>query len=108
MTIGQRIHAARIAVGLSQGQVAERVGIAQAAISRIERDETHDPGVLIVAGIARALGITVDELVKGNVRKRTAQYLMASRIDELEARVAALEERLAANPPLPGISPSQW
>ena len=97
MTIGQRVRAARVAAGLSQGQVAERVGVAQAAISRIERDETREPGVLIMAGIARALEITVDELVAQNVRKRPAQHVLAERITALETRVAALEERCAGN-----------
>jgi transcriptional regulator with XRE-family HTH domain len=97
MTIGQRVRAARIAAGLSQGQVAERVGVAQAAISRIERGETHEPGVLIMAGIARALEITLDELVAQSVRKRVAQSALAGRVAALEARVAALEQRGAGD-----------
>jgi transcriptional regulator with XRE-family HTH domain len=93
-TIGQRVHAARIAAGLSQGQLAERAGVAQAAISRIERGETREPGVLIMAGIARALELTIDELVAHNLRRRSAQQLLAERVAALEARVAALEEGL--------------
>ena len=94
MTIGQRVHAARIAAGLSQGQLAERVGVAQAAISRIERGETREPGVLIMAGIARALDTSIDELVAHGVRRRWAPHVLAERVAGLEARVAALEERL--------------
>jgi transcriptional regulator with XRE-family HTH domain len=93
MTIGQRVRAARIAAGLSQGQVAERSGVAQPAISRIERGETREPGVLIMAGIARALDVTVDELVAHNVRRRPPQHVLLERIAALEARVAALEQR---------------
>jgi transcriptional regulator with XRE-family HTH domain len=94
MTIGQRVRAARIAAGLSQEQLAERCGVAQAAISRIERGETREPGVLVMAGIARALELSIDELVAHSVRRRPVQQL-AERIAALEARVAALEERNA-------------
>ena len=87
-TIGQRVRAARVAATLSQAQLAQRVGVAQAAISRIERDETRDPGVLIVAGIARALDLSLDELVEGNVLARAPR-------PSLEERVAALEDALA-------------
>ena len=94
MTIGQRVHAARVAAGLSQGQLAERAGVAQAAISRIERGETREPGVLIMAGIARALDTSIEELVGHGARRRSAQQMLAERVAGLEARVAALEERL--------------
>ncbi len=90
-TIGQRVRAARVAATLSQAQLAQRVGVAQAAISRIERDETRDPGVLIVAGIARALDLSLDELVEGNALARAPR-------PSLEERIAALEDALARRP----------
>jgi len=94
MTIGQRVHAARLAAGLSQGQLAQRAGVAQAAISRIERGETREPGVLIMAGIARALDTSIDDLIALGGRRRSGQHVLAERVAALEARVAALEERL--------------
>jgi transcriptional regulator with XRE-family HTH domain len=78
-----------VAATLTQAQLAQRVGVAQAAISRIERDETHDPGVLIVAGIARALDLSLDVLVEGNALARAPR-------PSLEDRVAALEDALAS------------
>jgi transcriptional regulator with XRE-family HTH domain len=86
-TIGARIHQARTAGGLSQAGLAQRVGVAQAAISRIERDETQDPGVLIVAGIAKALGVSLDQLVEGNATPRAPRK-------SLEDRLALLEDEM--------------
>ncbi|HWT04185.1 MAG TPA: helix-turn-helix transcriptional regulator [Xanthomonadales bacterium] len=85
--IGERIRAARGAANLSQADLALRVGVAQAAISRIERDETQDPGVLIVAGIAKALGVSLDQLVEGNATRRAPRK-------SLEDRVALLEDEM--------------
>lgn len=85
--IGERIRIARGAANLSQADLAQRVGVAQAAISRIERDETRDPGVLIVAGIAKALGVSLDQLVQGNATPRAPRR-------SLEDRVALLEDEV--------------
>ena len=98
--LGKRVQAARLAAGLSQGQLAERAGTAQAAISRIERGETHEPGVFIMAGIARALDTTMDELVSGESRVRRAGHnsAMLARHDriiaDLDRRLTAVERRL--------------
>ncbi len=83
-TIGARIREARAAASLSQAELAQRVGVAQAAISRIERDETQDPGVLIVAGIAKALGLTLDQLVEGQVMPRAPRRSIEERVAQLE------------------------
>jgi transcriptional regulator with XRE-family HTH domain len=92
VTLGERIRAARIAATLSQAHLAARVGVAQAAISRIERDETHDAGILIVAGIARTLGLSLDDLVEGNVTRRAGRPSLEDRVAALETAVAALNE----------------
>ncbi len=86
-TIGARIRKARAAANLSQADLAQRVGVAQAAISRIERDETQDPGVLIVAGIAKALGLTLDELVEGHATPRAPRRSVEERVARLEDEV---------------------
>ena len=86
-TIGGRIRTARAAAHLSQADLAQRVGVAQAAISRIERDETQDPGVLIVAGIARALGLTLDQLVEGHATPRAPRRSLEERVAQLEDEI---------------------
>jgi transcriptional regulator with XRE-family HTH domain len=77
---------------LSQSQLAQRVGVAQAAISRIERDQTHDPGVLIVAAIALALGLSLEDLLAGHVSLPLPKRCL------LEERVARLEALLGVPP----------
>ena len=85
--IGERIRTARSAANLSQADLAQRVGVAQAAISRIERDETQDPGVLIVAGIAKALGVSLDQLVEGSATRRGHRKSLEDRVVLLEDQV---------------------
>ncbi len=83
-TIGARVRKARAAANLSQADLAQRVGVAQAAISRIEREQTQDPGVLIVAGIAKALGLTLDQLVEGHAMPRAPRRSAEERVARLE------------------------
>jgi putative transcriptional regulator len=96
VTIGKRLRAARTAAGLSQAQLAHRSGVAQPAISRIERDETHDPGLLLVVALARALGVTLDHLVEGSPPTRAQRISLEQRVTALEHALADLQERFEA------------
>lgn len=60
--MGEKLKAARLAAGLTQGQLAELVGVQQRDISRWEGGH-REPGVLIVKKMAQALGCSMDELV---------------------------------------------
>ena len=60
--MGEKLKAARLAAGLTQGQLAELVGVQQRDISRWENGH-REPGVLIVKKMAQALGGSMDELV---------------------------------------------
>lgn len=51
----------RLYLGLSQRELARRVGITSAAMSAIERGE-HIPGVLVALLIARELNSDVEDL----------------------------------------------
>jgi len=63
-TLGQRIRAAREAVGQSQVNLAAAAGISQGYLSQLETDE-REPTLSIAANLARALGISLDELASG-------------------------------------------
>ena len=63
-TLGQRIRAAREALGESQVNLAAAAGISQGYLSQLETDE-REPTLSIAARLARALGITLDELASG-------------------------------------------
>ncbi len=63
-TIGERIRAARKAAGLTQEDLAHRAGVRLNAIARLERGESRDPHYSTLLGIAHAVGVPIEVLVK--------------------------------------------
>jgi transcriptional regulator with XRE-family HTH domain len=61
--IGARLRTARKAAGLTQEGVARRAGLTLKAVGEVERGEVQDPHYSTLTAIARALGMTVGELV---------------------------------------------
>jgi DNA-binding XRE family transcriptional regulator len=61
---GARIAAARRKAGLSQGQLAERLGLAKSTIARIELGDAT-PSVDVALAISRELDATVEALFGG-------------------------------------------
>ena len=61
-TLGQRIARLRRERGLTQVELAERLGITQPAVSDYENDDTRLPADVAVQ-IARILGVSTDELL---------------------------------------------
>lgn len=59
---GERLHAARLAAGLSQAQVADRLGITQQSFAGWERRETAIKPEQI-AQLAEILGVSVEHLL---------------------------------------------
>ncbi len=64
MDIGDRIRTMRKAVGLSQEEVARRAGLSLKGMAYIERGRIEDPHISSLRGIAHALGMPVEELVR--------------------------------------------
>lgn len=60
--MGEKLRAARKAAGLTQAQLAEKIGCTQRDISRWEAGLV-EPGVLIVKKMAQALGCSMDDIV---------------------------------------------
>lgn len=60
MYIGQRVRSARKAAGLTQKELAEKVGIRQSTISELEKGESR--ATTHIAKIAHACGVTVQYL----------------------------------------------
>jgi|Deesub1362A_J573_1020465.scaffolds.fasta_scaffold00385_3 HTH-type transcriptional regulator/antitoxin HipB len=63
MNLSQKLKEARLRVGLSQEEVARRVGCSVRTYARWERGETM-PQTRYLQALARVLGVTVDDLVK--------------------------------------------
>ena len=59
--MGEKLKRARQAAGLTQVQLAERIGCTQVDISRWEAG--REPGALTLKKIAAALGCSMDDLV---------------------------------------------
>ena len=67
MTLGERIVALRKELGITQGELAEQVGVCRQTICHYENDH-RDPGLFEAACIADALGVSIDYLAKGGNR----------------------------------------
>ena len=61
-TLGERIRKERLRYGMSQVELARRIGISKTAMSQIESGETEDPRVSRLSAIADILGVSMDYL----------------------------------------------
>jgi transcriptional regulator with XRE-family HTH domain len=67
---GPRLRSLRLANGLSQGQLAERIGlISQAYISNLERKRQAFPSIEVAIRLADLFDITLDELLLSKVKE---------------------------------------
>lgn len=66
MTLGERIAYYRGALGLSQGELAEKLGVSRQAVSKWETDAGL-PDLDRLIALSGLYNITLDELVKGSV-----------------------------------------
>ncbi len=62
--IGRNVARLRKAQDLTQVDLSKRSGVSQAFISDLERGNRVDPKASILQALARALGVTVDELLR--------------------------------------------
>jgi transcriptional regulator with XRE-family HTH domain len=63
MTIGKRVARLRARRKLTQQELAERAGVSQAIISRLETDSRDNVTSDVLKGLAQVLGCTTDYLV---------------------------------------------
>lgn len=103
--LGKRIEKARILAGLNQDELAEKIGLTQQAISRIEEGITKNPRKL--KAIADALNVSVNFLVsgelefidsyrtdtkKGNNIKRAIELMSILTTTQLDESICFMEE----------------
>ena len=62
--LGQRIKVLRLKLQLSQDEFARKADIPYTTLTKIETGVIKKPSVFVMAKIAKALNITVDELIK--------------------------------------------
>ncbi len=62
--LGKKIKALRLKLNLSQDEFARKADIPYTTLTKIETGVIKNPSVFVMAKIAKALNITVDELIK--------------------------------------------
>lgn len=106
MDYSERIKGIRKAKGLSQVQVAESVGISQAAYGKIESGFTKSISIDIGVGIAKSLGVSFVQLF--DIEETSEIFLEQTyTISKLRARVKELEERIKEKDDLNKLLKSQ-
>lgn len=61
MAKNEAMRQARVAAGLSQQQLADRLGVSRQTINAIEQGD-YNPTIRLCVGICRALGLTLNDL----------------------------------------------
>ena len=64
INIGENIKRHRTKTGLSQEDFAKKSGVKYTTLTKIESNVIKKPSVLIMAKIAKALGVSIEELIK--------------------------------------------
>lgn len=72
MTLGEHICALRTARGLSQGDLAERLGVSRQSVSKWETDASV-PDLDKLVNLSQTFGVTLDELVHGPAQPPQAE-----------------------------------
>jgi len=62
-SLGQRIRRARVRHGITQAELARRIGVSTNTMNNIETGETPDPRASRIKAIAEVLGVTTDALL---------------------------------------------
>lgn len=68
MTLGKKIAQYRKEKGMTQEEMAEKLGVSSQAVSKWENDISC-PDILLLAPLAKLLGVTVDELLSDKPKK---------------------------------------
>jgi len=62
--IGKNIKKRRTKLGLSQEDFAQKSGVKYTTLTKIETEIIKKPSVVLVAKIAKALGVSIEDLLK--------------------------------------------
>lgn len=86
MSLGSSLYHAREKSGLSQENVAEKLGVSRQTISKWETNETL-PDIRQSKGLAMLYHMTLDELIEYDFDEQQAQQMIDSVSDEAQARI---------------------
>lgn len=109
-TLLVRLIEARKKAGLSQEQVAERLGLSQATISAFER-LGNDPHLSTVRRYARAVGVMITHHVQPAFAGEGESHLISHLTDrgvQIHETAAAIARQLAVDPQIDDESQLAW
>ncbi len=86
MSLGSSFYHARKKSGLSQENVAEKLGVSRQTISKWETNETL-PDIRQSKRLAMLYHMTLDELIEYDFDEQQAQQMIESVSDEAQARI---------------------
>jgi len=64
VNIGENIKKYRNKLGISQEEFAKKSGVKYTTLTKIESNVIKKPSVLVMAKIAKILGVTIEDLIK--------------------------------------------
>lgn len=64
ITIGKNIKTLRNKLGLSQEEFAQKSGVKYTTLTKIESSVIKKPSVMVMDQIARAFGVSIEDLIK--------------------------------------------
>lgn len=103
MTLGEKIQEQRKLKGLTQDELAEKLGVTAQAVSKWERG-TSMPDVALLPEIANIFGITIDSLFSNEKEPEVQMVPVENRkkIDEMYLRVNIVDggDKIKVNVPL--------
>lgn len=86
MGLGSSLYHARKKSGLTQENVAEKLGVSRQTISKWETDETL-PDIRQSKGLAMLYHVTLDELIEYDFDEQQARQMIESVSDEAQDRI---------------------
>ena len=86
MSLGSSLYNARKQSGLSQEEVAGKLGVSRQTISKWETDETL-PDIRQSKGLAMLYHLTLDELIEYNFDEQQAQQMIESVSDQAQEKI---------------------
>lgn len=96
MHLGENLKRIREGLGITQKELAERCGISDQQLSRLEGGSQRNPGIQTVVAICTALGVSIGELVHGEDEPEKTRYMLQA-IDRLpKEKQRIIRELIAA------------
>lgn len=86
MSLGSSLYNARKQSGLSQEEVAGKLGVSRQTISKWETDETL-PDIRQSKGLATLYHLTLDELIEYNFDEQQARQMIESVSDQAQEKI---------------------